>query len=114
MMSASLSLRVVAATILAAVTIVDPFADSVPAQTSQTCELRKSFFNRNRYVFGSVNAECSGDFMWCPPFSHSVPWGNWGVDSNVGSRRNSDQFAGWRDFGSLQWNSMYVRVPSTE
>lgn len=44
--------------------------------------------NRDRYVWGDVNAEC-------PITVHSVPFGNWGVDSSFGSRQDGRQFMGW-------------------
>ena len=55
--------------------------------------------NKDRYCAGNVNEEC-------PPSWHTVPFGNWGVDSNVGSRIDDHQFQGWYpEDGWLQWNS---------
>lgn len=55
--------------------------------------------NRGREVFGApCCAECLGGI-------HSAPFGNWGVDSNAGSRFNGDQFAGWRSGDHWEWNS---------
>lgn len=53
--------------------------------------------------------------MLCPPFEHSVPFGNWGVDSIWGSRTNGDQFAGWKDEnGQQQWNSCTYERPAPD
>lgn len=60
--------------------------------------------NQNRTVAGAVNEECD-DVNYITQW-HDPPWGNWGVDSNYGKRRNGDQFLGWKQKGSQkQWNS---------
>ena len=75
--------------------------------TTYHCETSVTFENRARRVFGrTIAAECAGD-------GHSVPFGNWGVTSNGGIRRNSFQFPGWKKectlgflwSNLLQWNS---------
>lgn len=53
------------------------------------CQHYVEMFNRDRHVYEAPNAECGG--------IHTVPFGNWGVDSNYGSRQDTDQFAGWCD-----------------
>lgn len=67
------------------------------------CVVSVSLVNHNRYAY-KTEEECTGPF-------HSVPWGNWGVSSNVGSKRDADQFKGWdRDCASVkvQWNSCSI------
>ncbi len=63
--------------------------------------------NYNRKVAGVVTTEC--DDVRRPVQWHDPPWGNWGVDSNYGSRTDTDQFRGWehKDGPSTkkQWNS---------
>lgn len=75
--------------------------------TGFRCETYVTFENRDRRVFGTdIAAECADDYP------HSPPFGNWGVDSNYGSRRNGFQFPGWHRectaglYCNLrQWNS---------
>ncbi|HXG33909.1 MAG TPA: hypothetical protein VNJ11_11125, partial [Bryobacteraceae bacterium] len=43
---------------------------------------------------------------------HSAPFGNWGVDSNYGTRVDGDQFQGWHyGDGHHQWNSCTYFYP---
>lgn len=72
-------------------------------QDSAICRLQYRLVNRNRNIEGhNLNAECS----LVPLFAHSSPFGNWGVDSNEGERKNSRQFDGWKLIdGFYQWNS---------
>lgn len=83
--------------------------------------------NRNRdVVTAPFNGECSGDPIDCfPAAEHTVPWGNWGVNSNVGARVDQDQFAGWctsgdsegcdsssgGGVGDWEWNSCRAEFP---
>ncbi len=61
------------------------------------CRFQVSMVNNNRYVYESDEE--------CPP-RPSIPWGNWGVSSNVGSKQNGDRFQGWYSTsGHVQWNS---------
>ena len=64
--------------------------------------------NRNRTVAGAVNVECGA-------WPHSAPFGNWGVFSNYGGVKDTDQFRGWKwlDGPSTkkQWNSCTTSVP---
>lgn len=63
------------------------------------CRVELTMLNSTRHVVGEVNAEC-------PPSWHSVPFGNWGVESNFGSRGDSTQFTGWKwEDNKFQWNS---------
>jgi len=82
--------------------------------SAQLCRLSLAGLNRNRRVTGPIASEC-------PNPLHTAPFGNWGVTSNFGPRRNGHQFQGWcrdtrvcdnsgncttacRD-GWLEWNS---------
>ncbi len=60
--------------------------------------------NRYRKVAGMVNVECG-----YPNEIHTAPWGNWGVQSNYGNIKDTDQFRGWKHIDGprtkLQWNS---------
>jgi hypothetical protein len=71
--------------------------------------------NLNRRVWGPVNGECSGDLINCfpiPPFGHTVPWGNWGVNSNLNSKSNDRQYSGWRMNGDHEeWNTCTSEFP---
>ena len=70
------------------------------------CVFSVSMVNNNRYAYDTAE-EC----LTCWPFCHSVPFGNWGVSSNVGSKQDSNQFQGWHPScnpgaGTLvEWNS---------
>ncbi|MCS7024409.1 MAG: hypothetical protein NZV14_06375 [Bryobacteraceae bacterium] len=55
---------------------------------AQICRLSVAGLNRNRRVAGPVSAEC-------PAPLHTAPFGNWGVTSNFGPKRNGRQFDGW-------------------
>jgi len=64
---------------------------------AQTCELSVSGVNKNRKAYGPLDQECSAP---------RAPWGNWGVTSNYGHKRDADQFEGWHWTDSkYQWNS---------
>ena len=74
-----------------------------PAFGQAECVFSVNPVNHNRYVYSS-DEECG--FVW--PFEHSVPFGVWGINSNVGSRQNADQFKGWAKPCSdlrVDWNS---------
>lgn len=88
--------------VLAAALVVVPAPSSLPAHRQRDkCRFYVAFYNDDRYVSGAPwDAEC-GHGSW-----HSPPWGNWGVDSNGGSRIDGDQFYGWKaKDGQHQWNS---------
>ena len=75
------------------------------AQTvqAQRCVIRIDLVNHNRYAYQTAE-ECEG-------FFHSAPWGNWGVNSNVGTRHDTDQFKGWHQpctQTKVEWNSCSV------
>ncbi|MDE2758380.1 MAG: hypothetical protein OXU26_12710 [Acidobacteriota bacterium] len=58
------------------------------------CELRHSGLNQNRKIIGAVSTECDDGEGWWPG-GHSLPFGNWGVTSNVGHKIDGHQFNGW-------------------
>jgi hypothetical protein len=67
------------------------------------CTLSLTTVNHNRYAY-ETDEECTAGL-------HTVPWGNWGVNSNVGRVQNTDQFKGWRQPCSevkVEWNSCSV------
>jgi hypothetical protein len=67
--------------------------------------MRVELVNHNRYAYQTAE-ECEAGF-------HTVPWGNWGVNSNVGRRTDTDQFKGWRQNCSetkVEWNSCSSRL----
>ena len=75
------------------------------AQSDQEiCVVTISGQNKGREADGFIDAECDDVFY---PFQwHDPPWGNWGVDSNYGDIRDTDQFEGWKyKDGKYQWNS---------
>jgi hypothetical protein len=78
---------------------------SVPV-SAQYCRVQLSMQNSNRWVTSdSIHAECT-------PGWHTVPFGNWGVDSIWGSRVDGNQFAGWDGmFQSSEWNSCTDTYP---
>jgi len=70
------------------------------------CHVYLQLENKDRHCYGNVHAEC-GDEQW-----HTPPWGNWGVDSNLGYRWDDHQFQGWfkkePSARWYQWNSCTV------
>ena len=71
---------------------------------SSYCETSVRLYNTDRRVLGPVNTECH--------WPHTPPWGNWGVNSNYGSRIDGDQFAGWHYLDDhQQWNSCTTQRP---
>ena len=65
---------------------------------AQQCLIQFNMENSSRKVIGEVYTECHAP--------HSPPWGNWGVESNVGERINGHQFKGiYYTDGTFQWNS---------
>ena len=85
---------------------------ALPA-SAQVCTINGYMVNHNRFAYDTAE-EC----LNCGPLCHSVPFGNWGVSSNVGSKQDADQFQGWYPGcnpgpGTLvEWNSCsrdYVR-----
>lgn len=74
------------------------------------CSFTINMSNNNRYAYDTAE-ECFN----CPVVCHSVPFGNWGVSSNIGSKQNGNQFEGWNPGCSyttpraqVQWNSCSV------
>jgi hypothetical protein len=80
-------------------------AGSLTATFAQPrCVVRVELVNHNRYAYHTAE-ECEAGF-------HSVPWGNWGVNSNAGRRTDTDQFKGWHQPCSqtkVEWNSCSSR-----
>jgi len=56
--------------------------------SAQICQLSVAGLNRARMVLGPISTEC-------PSLLHSAPFGNWGVTSNFGPKRDAHQFDGW-------------------
>ena len=59
-----------------------------PCGWGQVCSFSIAGLNRDRAVYGLVNAECPGSI-------HTAPFGNWGASSPWGAKRNGNQFDGW-------------------
>ncbi|GAB4252407.1 MAG: hypothetical protein Kow00109_27980 [Acidobacteriota bacterium] len=81
---------------------------SVASAGAQECIIQFNLRNADRYIWGAPwNAECLGDF------SHSHPFGNFGVSSNVGDERDSNQFPGWKyqADGTFEWNACKKDYP---
>lgn len=106
-------------------------AMAIKAEAQGLCAISVTAQNKDRILLAPnqgvhITAECQGDFINGAPiigailggavgaligavigavFNHSVPFGNWGVSSNVGTRKDGHQFQGW-DYGSkIEWNS---------
>jgi len=60
----------------------------------QACRLSVAGLNRNRKVMGPVDTECPGSI-------HSSPFGNWGVTSNFGQKKDGHQFDGWCHYAEV-------------
>ena len=76
------------------------------AQQPPQCQTTAYIENKTRRLTGAVDVECNECIYWPIPMCHSAPYGNWGVDSNLQSRTNDDQFRGWKNLdGHGQWNS---------
>lgn len=72
------------------------FASLYDLSAQGFCQLSHSSLNKDRKVMGPVSAECPGDAVHCfPVLEHSIPFGNWGVSSNVGHVIDGHQFNGW-------------------
>ena len=98
-----------AASVAAAIAAVMLFdlTGIVEAQSGR-CYLGGHLYNRNRQIArgGVIKAECPSHVPLPRILQHSAPFGNWGVHSVFGGKRDEDQFAGWhQDDGHHQWNS---------
>jgi len=64
-------------------------SDTMEAQTPNDlyCAVTLEGPNRNRTVAGAVNVECGFDTE-----PHTAPFGNWGVNSFYGRKKDTDQF----------------------
>jgi hypothetical protein len=68
------------------------------------CVIKVELVNHNRYAYRTAEE--------CGRFFHSAPWGNWGVNSNLGTRLDTNQFQGWRQpctNTKVEWNSCSER-----
>lgn len=66
-------------------------------EQSWHCRVFATFENTDRYVISAPEVE---------DWPHTVPWSNWGVDSNLGPRYDGHQFDGWHSSGGwYEWNS---------
>lgn len=68
--------------------ILTSFTGEIFSQ-SGTCNITVVGKNAYREVLEDVNAECPGNWP------HSYPFGNWGINSNFGTRDDLNQFDGW-------------------
>lgn len=93
---------------VALLALLAPLSRPAEAQLSQ-CHVNVIIDNQVRRVRGTVEVECGGGECPFPPFCHTPPFGNWGVDTSLpSSRNNRDQFRGWKGSRSSikgQWNS---------
>lgn len=62
---------------------------------AQVCTISYSVFNKDRYVHGPINTECSTSG------AHSAPFGNWGVNTESSDRKDGRQFEGWCSYRRL-------------
>lgn len=102
-------IRSVAATaVILAIAIFALFGHLAEAQQPPQCRPIVKLESQLRRVTGSVMAECAGGI-------HSAPFGNWGVETSLPSRRNNrDQFRGWNPRTGIegQWNSCTDHFPT--
>ena len=63
----------------------------IEAISDEACDVYLDFVNDDRRVPGAVNEECG-----LTPHNLDHGYGNWGVESNTGRIRDSDQFHGWK------------------
>lgn len=93
--------RIFAPVLALAVGVAVPMIISVGVIEAQSrCYLGGHLYNRDREIAqgGVIRGEC-------PPSWHGEPFGNWGVHSRFGPRRNGNQFAGWnREEHPSQWH----------
>lgn len=80
--------------------------------SAQVCRISMAGATRNRKIINQLYAECAGDTInclaWVPIFNmleHSLPFGNWGVTSNFGQKKDGHQFQGWCNRRYLQDNA---------
>ncbi len=92
--------------------LVPALSDVCLAQIQyEYCIVKLTGQNQARSVDGLIDTECGGPLE----LGHSAPFGNWGVSSNYGDIRDTDQFRGWspQDGPSTkrQWNSCTTGYP---
>ncbi len=88
---------------LAALRLVSTAVVVSAALSAQVCRLSVAGLNRDRRVLGPVNVEC-------PSPVHSAPFGNWGVTSNFGQKRDAHQFDGWCHDSQVTFNNGQSRL----
>lgn len=86
--------------VLAAIVLAGTVA---PQALGQVCKVTYETVNKDRYVYGRIDNECSG--------FHTKPFGNWGVDTEASNRVDGRQFEGWCHFrhacdrdGNCKWH----------
>ena len=89
-----------------------------PIEAVAWCFVEVSLYNYERRVPGHVNAECSEcHYSGCgkKKSKYQSGFGNWGVASQYGEIRDTDQFAGWYDEDDkLQWQSCTKKLPKPD
>ena len=99
------------ATAIAAVTILLTIGTVEVVDAASRCYLGGHLYNRNRQIAqgGRISAECPKEYP--VPTIHTPPFGNWGVSSRFGGRRDTFQFAGWKwSDRKYQWNSCTTHI----
>ena len=82
--------------------------DTFATRNEQICVIVITEENRNRVVFGDIEAECGGDM-------HSAPYGNWGVISLTSKRVvDAAQFPGWKHEDGPKWKKQWNSCTSTK
>lgn len=78
-------------------------ANMVSQALGEVCRVTYEIVNKDRYVYGRIDNECSG--------LHTKPFGNWGVDTEASNRVDGRQFEGWCHFvracdrdGNCKWH----------
>lgn len=98
---------------LAASLILIPGLVLAQSTDAETVIITLTGQNYKRTVAGAISTEC--DPVQRPVQWHDPPWGNWGVDSNYGTRTDKDQFRGWSHQDGpttkRQWNSCTLGNP---
>ena len=96
---------VVLVAVAISVVVLFDMTGTVEAQNSR-CRLDGELYNKNRQIGrgGIIRAECPHPFPLLR--IHSAPFGNWGVGSAFGKKKDGDQFRGWYPDGRQRhWNS---------
>lgn len=93
---------------LLAVAFLSIFPQKIPSSEepgTYYCVVSFLMENKDRYCYGPLSVECRDEV-------HIPPWGNWGVDSNLASKWDGNQFQGWKYAeGHIEWNSCTIEDP---